>query len=138
MFDNAEVIHTYTRAAALADGVLIEADTVETGICHSAGFRLPIAFTAAAWSDTVAWDEGINANKAEFTGQSEAGRLWDVLTMARHASREGAGQNLIAFEVLRVPATGTKTDPELAQLVIHIGPGDHGEPVLTVMLPNED
>ena len=46
-----EVIYAYTRAEAIADGVLI--DVTETA--KEVGFRLPVALTAAAWADCVAW-----------------------------------------------------------------------------------
>ncbi|MCE9563538.1 MAG: hypothetical protein K8U57_15970 [Planctomycetes bacterium] len=43
MFENAEVIHSYTRANALADGVLV--DVSETA--REAGIRFPVALTQA-------------------------------------------------------------------------------------------
>ena len=42
-------IHTYTRAEAIADGVLIEATPSVVG-----RFSVPVAYTAAAHADTVA------------------------------------------------------------------------------------
>ena len=48
-----EVISVYTRAQALADGVLIDAGAMAA----EAGFRFPVAITAAAWADCVAWDD---------------------------------------------------------------------------------
>ncbi len=88
-----DIIHIYTRGDALRDGVLI--DITETA--REAGFSCPVAITAAAWLDFVKWAE---ENRA---CQDEAGRLWDVLTMARHAAR-GSG-NRSTFRVLRVPNT---------------------------------
>ena len=41
-----EVIYRYTRSQALSDGVLV--DITETA--RQAGFRVPVAMTAAAWS----------------------------------------------------------------------------------------
>lgn len=124
------VIHRYTRAQAIADGVLIDV----TPTAREAGFVHPVALTAAAWADTVAWTR----DNDEF--QDEAGRLWDVLTMARITVRGTgtAGQDRIDFRVLRIPNTPRATRPRLTDLVIHIGPGDDGEPVLTVMTPTED
>jgi len=51
MFEDADLIHSYTRAEALADGTLI--DVSETA--REAGFRVPVALTRAAWFDCVAW-----------------------------------------------------------------------------------
>jgi hypothetical protein len=81
---DAEVLFAYTRAHALADGVLV---AVPVELAAEAGFRWPVALTAAAWADTVAWDEAIEARKPHPTGQDEIGRLWDVHTMTRLAIR---------------------------------------------------
>ena len=44
-----EVIHRYTRAQALADGVLVDV----TDAAREAGFRTPVAMTIAVWSKAV-------------------------------------------------------------------------------------
>ena len=49
-----DVIFTYTRAQALADGVLIDAGA----LAQEAGFRLPVAITAAAWARLCGLDGG--------------------------------------------------------------------------------
>lgn len=132
MFENAAFVFTYTRAQALADSVLIDATTT----AREAGFRIPVALTSAAWADCVAWTQG----DTERTGipQDEAGRLWDVLWMAGHAARlhRNSDSNRCAFSVLRVPR-GERRARSCA-LALHIGPGDSWEPVITIMLPNED
>ena len=46
-----EVISTYSRAQAIEDGVLVDAGEMATEV----GFRIPVALTAAAWSDCVVW-----------------------------------------------------------------------------------
>jgi Family of unknown function (DUF6573) len=45
LWRDTEVIHTYTRAQALADGALIDISPLAT----EAGFRYPVAVTAAVW-----------------------------------------------------------------------------------------
>jgi hypothetical protein len=45
MFENADLIHRYTRADAIRDGVL--SDVSETA--KEAGIRWPVALTAAVW-----------------------------------------------------------------------------------------
>lgn len=131
---DAEVIHRYTRAQALADGVLVE---VPADLTREAGLRWPVALTAAAWADAVAWTAVSEDAKPGATGQDETGRLWDVLTMTRLAARQG-GQGRRAVQVLRVPATGRGLRPRLTTLHLVAGPGDDGEPVLTLMMPGED
>jgi hypothetical protein len=122
------VIHRYTRAQALADGVLVDA----APLAAEAGFTVPVALTAEAWAHTVTWDE---ANTA---AQDETGRLWDVLTMTRLAAgRATPGQTRVIVQLIRVPNRKNATRPTPVLLHAHIGPGDHGEPVLTIMRPHE-
>jgi hypothetical protein len=127
-----EVISVYTRAQALADGVLIDAGPMS----REAGFRWPVAITAGAWADCVAWDD---ADSERQTHQDLSGRLWDVLFMAACAARAnaGAGSELL-FELYRVPRNGEAIEAELTRLKLVVGPGDYGEPVITILLPNED
>ena len=138
MVTGAKIIHRYTRADAITDGVLVDADSIEDGICASGGFTVPVAFTRATWADTVEWNGDTEAAEGTFTGQSETGRLWDVLTMARVAARNSGHASRVNFQVLRIAPVGTSTRPTLANLVLHIGPGDQGEPVITIMGRDED
>jgi hypothetical protein len=130
-------VYAYTRAQAIADGVLAE---VPPALASQAGFRCPVALTAGAWADAVAWDKQTEAGKPAPTGQDEVGRLWDVLTMAHWAisRRRGAPDQRLAFQVLRVPPTGRGLRPRPTTLHIVAGPGDDAELVLTILLPNED
>ena len=128
LFENAEIIASYTRAEALHDGVLIDAGKP----AREAGFRFPVALTAAGWSEAVAWTE---TNKAY---QDEAGRLWDVLMMARLAAASGRAGDRRRFEVARIPNTPRATVPRLLELEMIIGPGDDAAPVITIGLPGED
>ena len=126
-----EAIYGYTRAQALADGVLV--DVTETA--WEAGFRVPVALTAAAWSNAVAWSE---ADSARQTPQDEAGRLWDIVWMAYIAARRASGGCRTPFQLYVVPRGKLATRPRLMTLHMHIGPGDKGEPVITIMNPDED
>jgi hypothetical protein len=123
---NAEVIYSYSRAQAIDDGVLVDV----SAMAKEAGFRYAVALTAAAWADCVAWPENRRG-----AGQSETGRLWDVLWMTKLAIK-GAGGDRVSVSVLRVPAHGGR--PTLAALQAMVGPGDAWEPVITIMLPGED
>ena len=95
-----------------------------------------VAITAGAWADCVAWDD---ADSERQTHQDLSGRLWDVLFMAAYAARANAnaGSELL-FELYRVPRDGRATESELTKLKLVVGPGDDGEPVMTILLPNED
>lgn len=134
-----EVLCAYTRADALADGVLVDvSDTAQ-----EAGLRWPTALTREAWEDCVAWGEADDKRKPEYLGQDEAGRLWDVLSMLAYAVRSAkargdAATDRFAFQLLRVPREGRALRPRLVTLIAHVGPGDSGEPVITVMQPGQD
>lgn len=54
---------------------------------------------------------------------------------AKLAARRGKGDRT-AFELLVVPRGGEV--PQLTELVLHVGPGDQGEPVVTLMLLGEE
>lgn len=132
MFTAADIIYSYTRADALADGLLVDV----TKIAREAGFRCPVALTQAAWSDCVAWPENVTDRKRVM--QDEQGRLWDVLFMAMHAARRGSNSSRVTFTVLRIPVDGGATTPTPATLEMIIGPGDRGEMVITIGQPGED
>jgi hypothetical protein len=127
MFENADLIHRYTRLDALRDGVLIDVSAT----AKEAGFKFPVAVTAAVWSKCVEVPAGVRC-------QDEAGRLWDVLMMLRfaiHGSKDGA--RLVRFAV-HVRNDNRDRTPPLVRLKALCGPGDQGEPVVTVLLPHED
>ena len=125
-------ISTYTRAQAIEDGVLVDVSSTAKEV----GFKWPAAITAGAWADCVAWSD--RDNQAQVY-QDPSGRLWDVIFMAFQAislSRE-TGDRLL-FRLYRVPRDGHSTDAELTTLKLIVGPGDSGEPVITILLANED
>ncbi len=124
LWDNAEIIHRYSRADAITDGALIP---VDPKIAGEAGFKVPVAITRAAHTAYVALTPA-----AERAGNSVEGRLWDVLYMARRQLRAGESSNLFQLYVVT-----TTTRPKPITLRITIGPGDEGEPVLTILCPEE-
>jgi hypothetical protein len=126
MFDNADLIHRYTRADALRDGVLIDVSAV----AREAGIGYPVALTGAAWARCVAGPPGVEC-------QDEAGRLWDVLFLLAGAIRRAGSGPEVRFAV-HVRDGDAERMPPLVRLQAVCGPGDLGEPVITVMLPEED
>jgi hypothetical protein len=80
MLDASDLIHRYTRAEALRDGVLI--DVSQTA--REAGFKYPVALTAAAWAKCVTVPPGVLC-------QDKAGRLWDVVYLLALAARRSNG-----------------------------------------------
>lgn len=132
MFEEGDLIHSYSRTQALADGVLI--DVSQTA--REAGFKVPVALTAGAWGEAVAWGEKDTADTG--VPQDEAGRLWDVVYMAGLAARSARHhhQARVPFTFLRVPRGSRRAQRMTLDMLI--GPGDAGEPVITILLQDED
>ena len=133
-------ISIYTRADALSDGMLVDVSEM----AREAKFRLPVAVTTSVWEECIYWPE----DEANGYGQSTDGRLWDVLFLAHCEIASARGNEQDLEYKLNVIPRGTKpentgaiddfTGAELKTLKINIGPGDNGEPVITIMQPNED
>lgn len=124
---DAEIIHSYTRAQAIEDRALFNL----TMTAQEAGFRIPVAITAAAWAEAIAWDQDDHS-------QDETGRMWDVLYMARFTCAGPVAGPRVDYRMVRVPNVKGAQEAEEITLSVHIGGGDHGEPVITIMLPRED
>jgi hypothetical protein len=122
---NGELIYAYTRAQAIEDGMLA---AVPAELARQAGFTLHVALTSAAWHDAAAVPPHLSGI------QDVTGRLWDVLTMLRLAIRRAPDGDRVDFQVLVFDGKRHNT----VDLCALIGPGDDGEAVLTVMLPDED
>ena len=123
----------YTRADAIADALLFEVPTI---LSRQFRFTYPLAVTAVAWFDTVAWDARAEACKPRPTHQCEAGRITDLLWAARHAvDADRTGSHDIEFTVYRVPPTGPQTRALRLTLILHVHRGDHGETVATIAHP---
>lgn len=73
------VIYEYTRKQAIEGGVLIDV----TDLAREAGFKYPVAVTAAVWGEYVAVPDAC-------PWQDQNGRLWDLLWMFLYAIKRGA------------------------------------------------
>jgi hypothetical protein len=129
----ATYISVYTRAEAIEDGTLVDV----TNVAKELGFKVPVAVTQALWCL-------IDPTPAEATyGQDAVGRLWDVLTLAGLTARRSgrnSGQQVAVFGVFfqMRGRFGHRDGLENTQLKMMIGPGDTPDPVVTIMLPDED
>jgi len=131
MFENAAVIDAYTRAQAIEDGVLVDMTQGEFGqMAREAGFRFPLAMTETAFAKYV--DLTPAAIRA---GNDRKGRWWDILIMLKYAIKRGGNGSELLFE-LRCVTNSVR--PNRIVLKSVCGPGDDGEPVITIMLPEED
>jgi len=125
-----DLIYVYTRSQALADGVLVDVSTMAKG----AGFRFPTAITADLHAR-------ITPNEREKAlGQSYAGRLWDVVFLASFAARQAGLADRGSFDVSLFEADDTppyRTHRHTLSLWMVAGPGDQGEPVITIGFPED-
>ena len=121
-----EVIYSYTRAQAVADGVQVEVSKVAV----EAGIRFPVFLTRAVYDAYVTVPSNV-------TGQDEAGRLRDVLQMLGFAIRKAQpGQARLSF-ALYIRNNNAR---RLVKLIALCGALDidDPQPAITVMLPDED
>jgi hypothetical protein len=121
-----EVIFSYTRKQALADGVQVDVSAT----AKEAGIRFPVFLTRTVFDAYVTVPPGAN-------GQDEPGRLWDIIWMTRYAiQRAKPGIDRVPVE-LYVRNDGKA---KLVKLVAECGPLDidDAQPAITVMLEGED
>jgi hypothetical protein len=126
-WDDAEVISSYSRAQAIEDGVLVDVSSV----AKEAGIKFPVAMTATVWGQYVEVPEGVGC-------QDESGRLWDIVWMFRCAAAKFDGDTLLFKLYVRNHNRERLTRQDLVTLKAICGPGDNGEPVVTIMTPEED
>lgn len=118
-----EVIFSYSRAEALAEGMLKDASEMARDL----GFRFPVALTVAAWEKVVA--------VPQFSlSDTEEARLWTVLDVLRWAAAECRADEL----EFTVDVSSQYDGSEDVKLRAVCGEGDDKYPVITVMLPHED
>jgi hypothetical protein len=130
--DDADVIHSYSRAQALEDGTLVDLNAGEfEGMARQAGFQFPVACTAAVFAECIAMTPA-----AERAGNDVKGRAWDVLWMLFVAISIGGARGAKVEYVVNV--VRDRREPTPTTLVVVCGPGDNAEPVLTIMFPGED
>ena len=152
--ESVDVIGVYTRQQAIEDGILVDCEQAPMGEMRTQLLKWPLAMTATAFHRYVRpIDEAANLPP----GQSLEGRFWDVVWMF-HAAVKGtlparriAPCNLL-FDFYCIVAdselqpneridAAARSGPERMRLVTLkavSGPGDDGEPGITLMLPEED
>lgn len=115
-----EVVFSYTRKQAIADGVLVDLSQAEAAQRH---WKYPLACTDAVWA--------IFKDAMERQGCDMDGIIHDLSFIAK-----------LKYQTFRDRADRMVFKASIAgrshTFKFHIGSGDKGEPVLTLMLPHED
>ena len=122
-----EVISSYSRAQAIEDGIMVDVSSV----AREAGIKFPVAMTRTVWGKYVEVSEDVGC-------QDERGRLWDILWMFRCPAARFDGDTLFYKLYVRNHNRERLTSRDLVTLKAICGPGDDAEPVITIMLPDED
>lgn len=122
-----EIISAYTRDQAIEDGFLVDV----SDMAREAGFKWPVAVTRRVWDESVT-----PAPHDAQRGQSEKGRLWDILSMARLAAKANKDdRDPVLFQVIVLCDQKQKTVTLKLALSFE---SPQGGPCLTIMLPAED
>lgn len=123
---NHKIIHTYTRKQAFKDGVLVDV----TEQAKENGFKLPVAVSCNLYHGYVVPNDSVDGE-----GQSVEDRLHDLFMITKAAAASRWKDNRVSYDVLF--KTGPKT-LEMVRCLAIVGPGDDGEPVMTLMLPGDE
>ena len=127
-----EPISTYTRAQAIEDGALVNLmgffsthDDVAS-VCRQ-HYKFPIACTAAVF------DIMQKAVENPRYCNDYAGIVHDMLWMSKIMKRQ-IDESTVMFRVI-IAGAGQQRNYDFK---LAVGPGDQGEPVITIMMPDED
>jgi hypothetical protein len=134
------IIASYTRAEAIADGIQVP---IPTEIAKEAGIIFPVFFTSGVYDKYVKVPKGMNH-------QDEQGRLWDILYMFALQARISSSNELKFQFCCQLLDKGDWTKYEkvcegnrlLREVTLKalIGPLDLNSPnpAITILFPDED
>ncbi len=124
--------YNYNRSQAIEDGVLVDV----TDTAKAIGIKWHVAVTSAVWRDYIVWTD----NDIRRQGPQEtADRLWHIIFILHRTMRKAdRHEDVIFFELDILPRDGASYRVKLTRLKAVISAGDHFEPVITIMLPDED
>ena len=127
-FDFGSVISSYSRAQAIEDGVLVDLSALCPDECML--YKNNVCCTQEVFSLI---DRAVH-NK-QFCNDLK-GVVWDVIFMSTHNVVKEVDPTTRLFEVI---IKGANSMPKgIYRFKVVCGPGDEAEPVITIMLPNED
>lgn len=131
-----KLIDCYTREQMIEDGQLHDISK----LAKEMGFKCPVAVTSAAWSL-------IKNIPEKFKWQDLDGRTWDVLSVLFWKARTSKESKRTLLLSVKLPheltSFGAEDGIERKELKLYAefkavaGPGDNGELVITIMLPEE-
>jgi len=129
MFEDCEIIYTYTRKEAIEDGLQFRLGDELAQLAEEAGYKWPVYMTSGVWGLV---EMAVN-NKKHCNDLN--GVLWDIFYMSR-VTGQMLNNSLKAFDVI-ITGTGQR---KIHKIYVECGPidFDNPEPCLTFMLPDEN
>jgi len=129
MFENAEIIYSYTQKQAIEDGLQVRLENEQAQLAKEAGYKYPVYMTSGVWGLV---ERAIN-NKRCYNDLN--GVLWDIFYMSRCAGKM-LNDRIKTFQVIITGTGRTKKHT----LYVECGPVDIDDPApcLTFMLPEEN
>jgi hypothetical protein len=128
---NWDVIHRYTRAQGIEDGMLVDV----TDQAREVHYKLPTAVSRSIWDLYI----------DQRPPGSAWARLHHLLLTAKAAVLANAERAIVFTDRLtfscRFPMEGADSVDgwvNVDNLVFHVGGDDNGEAVVTIMLPEDD
>ena len=132
--DEVEVIHTYSHRQAVEDGLLI--DVSDTA--RRMGFDVPVFVTNTIWTEVICPDRVI--------GRLQVGLfLAYVKGILRNLHEEDALEDDLIELPMTLPMVGVhvvdrdgkEVEPEERTLWLHLDANDAGEPIFTILFPED-
>ncbi len=121
------LISSYSRLDAIEDGVLIDLMQGEMLDVCKQHFKFPVACTSSVF---VIMQKAVENKR---WGNDYAGILHDMLHMSKVYARTLNASTRLFRVIIRGAGRQSNYDFKIV-----CGPGDNAEPVLTIMLPDED
>ncbi len=129
---NHKAIYSYSRAQAIEDGVLVNV----TDMAKAVGIKWHVAVTSSVWSDFIEWTD--NDRRRQGLQDTES-RLWEIIFVLHWAMKNSnKTDDVIFYELHILPRDGFSYAAKRTKLKAVVSAGDHFEPVITIMLPEED
>ena len=125
LFTLEDLVHTYTRAEALEDGILVDLNQFIP--VNESGYKYPVACTRTVWEIIE------KAVKNKKHGNDHKGIIWDILNMSR-MNQKKRWETGALFQVL-ITGAAHRT---IFMFKIECEAGDDLAPVFTISLPDED
>ena len=141
MFTDADVIYTYTRKQAIADGVLVDC---MNGFVHPGTILRKLTMQHFTWPAvmTMTLYELLNRLVEDKRNCNDWRGVWhDVCWMLKCKMKRTPGYDkprALPYDVLFELEITTEGKQQLYTLKANFGFDDDGKPCLTFMFPNED